>query len=100
MYEVILMTVPRVFTKEFKREALRLAKERGNESAVARDLGIRSNLIGKWRKQLEAHEQNAFPGAGNAFDPVHEKLARENADLKEQVEILKKAVGIFTSRPK
>ena len=30
----------RSFTEEFKREAVRLAIERGNVSAVARDLGI------------------------------------------------------------
>ena len=30
----------RVFTKEFKKEAVRLAQERGNVSEVARDLGV------------------------------------------------------------
>ena len=34
----------RSFTQEFKREAVRLATERGNVSAVARDLGINESV--------------------------------------------------------
>ncbi len=30
----------RVFTEEFKRDAVRLANERGNAAQVARDLGL------------------------------------------------------------
>ncbi len=36
---------PRSFTEEFKREAVRLAIERGNVSAVARDLGIEDSVL-------------------------------------------------------
>ena len=35
----------RSFTEEFKREAVRLAVERGNVSAVARDLGINESVL-------------------------------------------------------
>ncbi len=34
----------RSFTEEFKRDAVRLAIERGNVSAVARDLGINESV--------------------------------------------------------
>jgi transposase len=99
----------RVFTEEFKREAVRLAEERGNVCAVARDLGIHETLLRRWKQSI--HEESAspnsenqplptFPGQGNPRDEETARLQRENRRLREEVEILKKAVGIFTSRPR
>jgi transposase len=102
------------YCEEFKREAVRMAYDGNHSSAaqVARDLGLCRSLLGKWRRQIEAAEQensgpsgsstglHAFPGHGNPRDEELARLQRENARLKEEVEILKKAVGIFTSRPK
>jgi transposase len=89
----------RVFTEEFKRDAVRLAKERGNLSQAARDLGVHESVLSRWKRQLEAVPERPFPGQGNAQDPELAAFKRENARLKEENEILKKAVGIFTVRP-
>ncbi len=103
----------RSFTEEFKREAVRLAIERGNVSAVARDLGINESVLNRcvcasahrWKRQLQQEtarpgsQGRPFPGRGNARDEELAKIQRENARLKQENEILKKAVGIFTSRP-
>lgn len=89
----------RVFTEEFKRDAVRLANERGNTSAVARDLGIHESLLSKWKHKLKVVPQRPFPGQGNPQDLELAQLKRELARLKEENEILKKAVGIFTVRP-
>jgi transposase len=94
-----MSTLRKVFTEEFKREAVRLAKERGNISAAARDLGISDNTLQSWKKQLEQTPANAFPGNGNPRDTETAQLQRENRRLKEENEILKKAVGIFIVRP-
>ena len=88
----------RTFTEEFKREAVRLATQRGNLSAVARDLGIHDSVLQRWKKRLQEDEERPFPGRGNARDEEMSTLQRENARLKEENEILKKAVGICTSR--
>jgi transposase len=93
------MTARKSYTEEFKREAVRLAKERGNLRATARDLGISDNTLHNWKKQLEQTPENAFPGNGNPRDKETAQLQRENRRLKEENEILKKAVGIFTVRP-
>ena len=92
----------RAFTDEFKREAVRLSQERGNVAQTARDLGLHSSLLQKWRKRLTtaASQEVVFPGHGNPKAPELARLERENARLKEENEILKKAVGIFTSRPR
>ena len=93
-----MSTARKSYTEEFKREAIRLAKERGNLRAVARDLGISDNTLQAWKKQLQQTPENAFPGNGNTRDTETAQLQRENKRLKEENEILKKAVGIFTAR--
>jgi len=91
----------RYFSDEFKREAVRLAKERGNVEETARSLGIHGTMIHRWKKRLATAADNevAFPGHGNAKDPELARVQREYARLKEENEILKKAVGIFSVRP-
>ena len=95
----------RSFTEEFKREAVQLAIERGNVSAVARDLGIHESVLNRWKQRLQEKAERPgagsrlFPGNGSARDEEMAKLQRELARVKEENAILKKAVGIFTSRP-
>lgn len=91
---------PKTYTEEFKREAVRLAKERGNIAQTARDLGVSDTSIITWRRQLEETPEHPFPGQGNPRDAELAQLKRELARVKEENEILKKAVGIFTSAPR
>ena len=93
------MTNRKTYSKDFKIEAVRLAKERGF-AQTGRDLGINTNLIHKWRARLEQDGDPAFPGQGNATDEQLAQLQRENKRLQEENAILKKAVGIFSSRPR
>jgi transposase len=93
------MSERRVFTNEFKRDAVRLADERGNLTAVARDLGVHPTILARWRQRLKVAPERPFPGHGNPQDLEMAQIKRENARLKEENEILKKAVGIFTTRP-
>lgn len=62
----------RSYTEEFKREAVRLAIERKNVSAVARDLGLENSVLSRWKHAwLEAQGSTnlkAFPGKGNPRD--------------------------------
>lgn len=88
----------RRFSKEFKLEAIRLADESGKPKAqVARELGIRVNQIGKWRKELEDKQEAAFSGQGRPTgkDAEIQRLRRELADAREENEILKKAAAYF-----
>ena len=92
------MTRRKTYTKEFKIEAVRRAEANGFKQ-TGRDLGINPNQLFRWRKVLEEKGEHAFPGRGSEPEDNLSKLQRENARLKEEVAILKKAVGIFTSRP-
>lgn len=88
----------RQFSSEFKREAVSLVVEQGYSLEEAgRSLGIRGNLIGRWKKQLEADEAGAFPGKGK-MTPDQQRirdLEVENRRLKMEKDILKKATVFF-----
>jgi transposase-like protein len=87
------------YTREFKIEAVRLLESSGkNGRAVEEELGIGSGQIYRWRKQLEAEGKGAqaFPGTGRPRDEEMARLKRENAVLREERDILRKAVAIFS----
>lgn len=88
------MAARKSYNRAFKEEAVRLAEKSG-ATQVASDLGIHPNMISAWRRQLNKSAGKAFPGNGNPIDPELSELKKENARLKMQVEILKKAAGIF-----
>jgi len=90
----------RTYTEEFKCNALELLKRSGKSAAaVARDLGIGQGEVNRWRRAAEkgqSGEVKAFSGKGNLRDEELARLKRENDDLREANEILKKAVAIFS----
>ncbi len=88
------MAARKSYNKAFKEEAIRLT-ERSGVTQVASDLGIHPNMIYVWKKQLSKNADKAFPGNGNPTDLELSQLKKENARLKLQVEILKKAASIF-----
>jgi transposase-like protein len=93
-------TERRVYTKEFKAEAVALAEKREKPTShVAKDLGLNENVLYRWINQArEAARQpgvQAFPGHGKPRDAELARLRKENKALKEANEILKKAAVIF-----
>jgi transposase len=92
------MGTRREYTKEFKEDAVRLAKERGNISKAARDLGLSPSVLRRWKRECD--EGHAFPGKGKPRDEEMVTLKRELRRVKEENEILKKAMGIFTKAPR
>ncbi len=89
----------RRFTWEFKVEAVRLAKESGRPQAqVARELGIRADMLRDWRRQVEARARAGDPGAPGAAGSAEEevrRLRRENEVLRQERDFLKKAAAFF-----
>ncbi len=89
----------RSFTKEFKVEAGRLLAEGGCRVAQgARDLGIRDTLVGRWKPELAQSPELAFPGKGQGQPEEVElrRLRRDNARLRMERDIVKKAAAIFS----
>ena len=91
--------VQKTYTIEFKREAVRLAQTSGKPIAqVARELGISDTSIHQWRKELTEHSSEAFPGSGHQTAQEEEvrRLKRELEIVKQERDILKKAIDIFS----
>lgn len=88
----------RKFTREFKIEAVQLAEESDEEfEIVAAKLGIHHNTLYRWRRQLREDGDEAFPGHGKLkpSDDEVARLQRELARVKEERDILKKAISFF-----
>ena len=84
-----------VFSKEFKLEAVRLLESSDRPAAeVARQLGIRRNQLYKWQQELRRRGNGAFAGPGRpaTHDDELAQLRRELERVKEERDILKKAV--------
>lgn len=89
----------RTYPEQMKRNALELVRTTGRSgSAVAQELGIKAGILNRWRRE-EAQEGNgtrAFSGQGIPRDEEVARLKRENDELREANDILKKAVAIFS----
>ena len=88
----------RKFTKEFKREAVRLLRTSGkNQTQVAREFGVSTSVLGVWMAMVEGEEKS-----GLTPDELEElkRLRKENARLQMEVEILGKATAFFANRNK
>jgi transposase len=93
----------RKYSREFKEEAVRLVTESGRTVAdVARSLGVHENQLHKWKRQYREDPAGSFPGKGKVKPQEEElrRLQKENAELKMEREILKKALAIFSKHPK
>ncbi|WP_437192513.1 transposase [Planctomicrobium sp. SH527] len=93
----------RIFTPEFKCEALQLMQREGlSQAEVARRLDIDPSTIRKWQRQLQVQGEQAFPGQGRqtSLEEENRRLREENARLKMEREILKKATAFFAKESK
>jgi transposase len=88
----------RNYNAEFKREAVRLITDHGYGVAeTARNLGINTNMLRRWKRQLQADQNGAFPGKGHLSAEQEElrRLRDENRRLRMERDILKKATAFF-----
>ena len=93
----------RAFTRDFKIEAVRLVEAEDRPvKEVAEQLGIHPGLLYQWRRAIMTEPDDAFPGKGKVMSRDEElrRLRRENARLREEREILKKAITFFAEESK
>lgn len=89
------MTQRKTYSKKLKAETLRLT-ETSSITQVDQDLGIHPNMLYLWKRQFDKSADKAFPGRGNPTDPELAQLRKDNARLKEEVEIFKKSSGYLS----
>ena len=94
--------IRKTYTREFKLEALELVKTSGKSiSQIERDLGLSQGTLFHWRQELTRQPTEAFPGHGrlSATDEHVRQLERENNILRQERDILKKAIAVLTPKP-
>jgi transposase len=97
--EITMAEQRRVFTKEFKQEAVRLSNESGKHiNRVAAELGVPRSTLTRWRAEAAADVTEAFRGNGKrtAEQERIRQLEREVERLKQERAILKKVLGIVS----
>jgi transposase len=89
----------RKYTKEFQIEALNLAKELGNYSAAAKQLGISDSVLYVWRDKFKfSIDKSNIKTAAESINEAEEikRLRKENEELKKVNYILKRAAAFFS----
>ena len=87
----------RKYTEEFKREAVRVMEARGERTVadVAESLGVAENLLHAWKRTYTDTVEEVRQQRGETPEEELKRLRRENAQLKRDHEILKKAAAFF-----
>ena len=89
----------RKFTREFKVSAIKLVQEQGyRPSEAARSLGVDPATIREWVTKFSEADGLAPTGEG-AVQAELRRLRKENARLRLEREILKKAAAFFAREP-
>lgn len=88
------------YPKEFKLMSVELINTRSDLPALAKELDITPQILYRWRKEFSAKQGSSFPGNGKVIlTETEQELARlrkELLDKQMDMDILKKAVGIFS----
>ena len=93
----------RKYDKEFKRDDVEMVIRSGKSSTeVGKELGINGNMLARWKQEhLERMDQSCgeLPESGmkpSEVEAENRRLRRELAHIREQRDILKKAISIFS----
>jgi len=91
------------YSKEFKLDAISLVLDQNyTRSEAAKSLGLNPNVIGRWVKEHQADDGQAFRGNGT-LTPEQEEIRKLKAKVKSlemEKEILKKATVFFAKETK
>lgn len=87
------------YDSDFKREAVKLAdSSEKSDSAIERELDLYQGAICSWRQALREDAEDAFPGTGHRklADEELDRLRRELEEVRQERDILKKAMAVFS----
>src|SRR4030095_5067585 len=91
----------RTLTREFNLEAVRqVALSEKPKAQLARELGVRVGQLRTWRLEFEKEAVTGIAKPDRSAAEDLEQLRRENAKLKMEIEILKKAAIYFAREAK
>lgn len=85
------------YSDEFKRDVLAMVAEGSRSVAqLERDLDITPGLIYKWQQRYRVTDDTLQPSAERAEQAEVRRLRRELEIVKQERDILKKAIQVFS----
>ena len=97
------MNTRKKYPKEFKLDAVSLVLDQGyTRIEAARSLGINANMLGRWVKEQQSGDGQAFRGNGK-LTPEQEEIRKLKSQVKRlemEKDILKKATVFFAKETK
>lgn len=91
------------YGKEMKEQVvLRILNKETTIRKMSEELEVHYTTVRDWVRQYRKKKEESFPGSGHrsASDAEMMRLLKENADLKEENEFLKKAAAFFAKSQK
>jgi len=85
------------YPEEFRREAVQLVRGGRSVKDVAESLGCSEQALYTWVKQNQLDHRERDDGLTSAEREELRRLRRENARLKQEREILKRAAVLFAA---
>lgn len=86
----------RKVSAEYKREAVAMLQSPGvSVSQLAAELGIGTNVLGRWRREFREGQNTAFQGNGRPRDEELALLRREVARVTKERDFLREAAAFF-----
>ena len=86
----------RKYDAEFKKEVLKLVESGRAIAEISESLGIGTNLVYAWKRQINKKGTGTFLDANNALDDDKMSMQKRIQQLEMERDILKKALGIFS----
>lgn len=90
------------YSEEYKQEAVKMVIARGMQNKqVARELGINSWTLKDWVDKYKGNINTARIQNKQVLPEEENRILRkELADMREERDILKKAIAVFSQKPK
>jgi transposase len=83
------------YPDEFRREAVELVRQGRSIRDVAESLGVSQQTLRNWAKQVAIDRRERDDGLTSAEREELRRLRRENARLRQERDILKRATALF-----
>jgi transposase len=94
----MVSTVPKTrpaYPDEFRREAVQMLRAGRTPRELAQSLGVSEQTLRNWRRQAQVDRHERDDGLSTDERDELRRLRRENARLKQERDLLKRAAAFF-----
>src|SRR3954463_8382349 len=98
----MVSTVPKTrpaYPDEFRREAVQMLRAGRTPRELAESLGVSEQTLRNWRRQAQVDRHERDDGLTSDEREELRRLRRENARLRQDRDLLKRAAAFFAAEP-